>query len=453
MLLKLLGRPFRSVFTKLLLVMMAVGFLLYMVIGGLYWHVVGETRMEVYRENALKYTSYLLEELGSPPNLKVAQQITQETGLGIRFISQSSGWSTNAAIPNLEDLRHWSWKREPNVQFARKGGQMVVLRETDDGSLLFIAVQDEASIWSWLLVLLVSIALIILAAFSTIRWILRPLRDLARGVRALSAGDLEHRVPEYRTDELGRLTRAFNHMSGRIQSMLTARERLLLDVSHELRSPLTRMKVAMEFLPQDATRSMIRNDVEEMEQMITEILESARLQSQYGRLNKQSFNLTEVLQALVQEYSTRPPGVRLAHVPEDSMLYADREQVQTVMRNLITNALKYSSEDTAPVEISVESHPLQTTIHVRDFGQGIAKEDQEFIFEPFYRTDASRNKNTGGYGLGLSLCKNIVEAHDGSIAVNSIVNTGTIFTLNFPHHPEDPPPPTVKSNRMPENMS
>ncbi len=435
--LKKLGRPLRSVFTKLLLVMGSMGLLLYMGIGGVYWHVIGESRLQVYQENAVKYTDYLIRELGSPPSHERAKSITQETGLGIRFIENGPGWTTSELVPLPESLHSWRWRENNGVQFARRYNKMIVVRDTPEGKFLFSAFPDETMMMGWLVTLLVVVALVLFGAFVTIRWILRPLRDLARGVRAISAGDLTYRVPEYRTDELGRLTRAFNHMSGRIQTMLAARERLLLDVSHELRSPLTRIKVALEFLPPDDTRSLLRNDVEEMERMITEILENARLHSRFGRLDKSAFDLRELLEELLPEYDSRAPGVRLAHFPNEVPLFADPEQVSTVMRNLITNALKYTPADSAPVEISVEMQPLQTVIHVRDFGQGIAKDELELIFEPFYRTDRSRNKNTGGYGLGLSLCKAIMEAHDGSIAVNSVVNAGTIFTLNFPQHPED----------------
>ena len=125
--------------------------------------------------------------------------------------------------------------------------------------------------------IVLSIALILLGAYLSIRRILRPIRLLDTGVKEVSKGNLKHRVPVTKSDELGQLSQAFNTMSQRLHEMLTAKEQLLRDVSHELRSPLTRMKVALEFVKEGQTRNLMRSDIEEMEQMITHILETARI--------------------------------------------------------------------------------------------------------------------------------------------------------------------------------
>jgi signal transduction histidine kinase len=113
-------------------------------------------------------------------------------------------------------------------------------------------------------------------------------------------------------------------------------------------------------------------------------------------------------------------------------LTADAEQVRSVLKNLLANALKFSTPESAPVDIRVQTEQQQIVIEVVDHGVGITQDDQAFIFEPFYRTDSSRTKTTGGYGLGLSLCKTIMEAHQGSISMTSEPGRGSVFRVSFP---------------------
>ena len=262
--------------------------------------------------------------------------------------------------------------------------------------------------------------------------ILQPLNWLSDGVSAIGEGNLEHRLPEKRGDELGNLARAFNRMSERIMEMLSAREQLLLDVSHELRSPLTRMRVALEFIPEDASRESLLDDVQEMEQMVTEILETARLKSEYGQLNLQKTDLVKLIRDICITFEGQIPGIRFENVPETFQTFVDTEQIETVLKNLLDNALKYSTVGNAPVEICLKKSDAGTLIEIQDRGPGIQDEELDLIFEPFYRTDKSRNRKTGGYGLGLSLCKTIIEAHGGTIDVQSNTGKGTMFSLHLP---------------------
>ncbi|HIM43577.1 MAG TPA: ATP-binding protein, partial [Deltaproteobacteria bacterium] len=115
--------------------------------------------------------------------------------------------------------------------------------------------------------------------------------------------------------------------------------------------------------------------------------------------------------------------------------FADAEQIETVLKNLLANALKYSPAENAPVEIRLKKSDAGTLIEIQDHGPGIQDEELDLIFEPFYRTDKSRNNKTGGYGLGLSLCKTIIEAHGGTIDVQSNTGKGAMFSLHLPKSP------------------
>jgi signal transduction histidine kinase len=428
------GRPFRSVYTKLFLIIFATGILLFIGIGSIYFQAVREGRVGIWREHAALYLNHLIDEIGSPPNLAVARQLSEQTNLGIRYQSPTEKWFTAEQIPTFQQAQKWTWRERSGVRFGWWEGTMVMVVEREQDTFVFIQLYPEGTGFGtfWVFVMLGGVILILSGTYATLRWLFRPLRDLSRVVKLMSAGDLEHRVPEYRNDQFGRLSEAFNRMTKRIQHMITARERLLLDVSHELRSPLTRMKVALEFFPESDIRRGVALDVDEMETMVTGILENARLHSEYGTLRLAEFNLVPLLQEVMTEFREQPPGLHFPALPSSLLLTADAEQVRSVLKNLLANALKFSTPESAPVDIRVQTEQQQIVIEVVDHGVGITQDDQAFIFEPFYRTDSSRKNTTGGYGLGLSLCKTIMEAHQGSISMTSEPGRGSVFRVSFP---------------------
>jgi len=287
---------------------------------------------------------------------------------------------------------------------------------------------------AWLLVLsLLVMSGVVLTTQAVLTKLLRPLRVLNEGVTRLGEGDLAVSVPRTTTDEFGTLTDAFNRMAGRVREMITARDRLLVDVSHELRSPLTRMKVALELMPDDVQRARLSSDVAEMERMISGLLELERLRAGRGvTLVRQ--DVVPIVRDIVTSYEDRPPGARFTTTgAREVFIEIDAEQLKTVMRNLLDNAVKYSLPDSKAIAVTVETREDGARIRVADDGVGIPREDSERIFEPFFRVDRSRSKESGGYGLGLSICKRVMEAHGGAIAFEPGSGRGATFVLGFPN--------------------
>jgi signal transduction histidine kinase len=245
-------------------------------------------------------------------------------------------------------------------------------------------------------------------------------------------GNLNHRVPVTKSDELGQLSLAFNTMTQRLEEMLTAKEQLLRDVSHELRSPLTRMKVALEFVKEGKTRQLVQSDIQEMEEMITHILDAARMHHDHSRLNLRKIDLTEVIDDVVAIYGQQQPGVIFSRTSSSVLCMADPEQITIVLKNVLENAIKYSRKESKSVQVSTYTQDGWVVIDIEDNGIGIEPEALKYIWEPFYRADKSRSRDTGGYGLGLSLCKTIIEAHGGTLDVRSIPGKGTTVTLMLP---------------------
>jgi len=448
-----LKRPFNSVFTKLFAVILISGTLLVLGITVIGWHGLKENRQNFFRNNLAQYGMYLVRDLEENLNLEHALELSQRLFFIIRFEGENISWQTAPGIPPLEKVHFREWtdksadpfllinKSNPdsfvNVRFGRYQKQGVVTVDTIHGRFIFAEKHDDwreiSFFLPWIIAVLGLIGLILTGTWLALRWIMKPVSWLSDGVSALGEGDLEFRLPEKRGDELGNLARAFNRMSESLREMLTAREQLLLDVSHELRSPLTRMKVALEFIPEDSSRESLQSDVQEMEQMVTEILETARLKSEYAKLDRQATDLGPLTQQACLKFKGKAPGIRFENSTDKCIAQVDVEQIQTVLKNILANALKYSAPENEPIKVYLSRDESGIQLEIQDYGQGIPDEEMDLIFEPFYRVDKSRNKKTGGYGLGLSLCKTIIEAHGGTISVKSSMGQGTIFSLLLPN--------------------
>ena len=448
-----LKRPFNSVFTKLFAVILISGTLLVLGITVIGWHGLKENRQNFFRNNLAQYGMYLVRDLEENLNLEHALELSQRLFFIIRFEGENISWQTAPGIPPLEKVHFREWtdksadpfllinKSNPdsfvNVRFGRYQKQGVVTVDTIHGRFIFAEKHDDwreiSFFLPWIIAVLGLIGLILTGTWLALRWIMKPVSWLSDGVSALGEGDLEFRLPEKRGDELGNLARAFNRMSESLREMLTAREQLLLDVSHELRSPLTRMKVALEFIPEDSSRESLQSDVQEMEQMVTEILETARLKSEYAKLDRQATDLGPLTQQACLKFKGKAPGIRFENSTDKCIAQVDVEQIQTVLKNILANALKYSAPENEPIKVYLSRDESGIQLEIQDYGQGIPDEEMDLIFEPFYRVDKSRNKKTGGYGLGLSLCKTIIEAHGGTISVKSSLGQGTIFSLLLPN--------------------
>ena len=427
------NRVIRSVFTKLLVVIFLAGICINLVVGGFFIHLRNEF-VGPFHKNVVQYLDYLIADMGNPPTLDRAREIARESFLEIRYESPDLSWTTSDDLPTVFKGHFTPWHQNPDVRYGKYRGRHVIEVDKAAGRFIFGVSRNlpvDSARHRLLVIILVLLTAILVGAFFVIRHILRPVKWLNTGVQEVSRGNLKHRVPLKKSDELRDLADAFNQMTDRIRDMLHTKGQLLLDVSHELRTPLTRMKVALEFLEDSQAKQSIQADMQEMEKMVTEILETARMQHKYENLKKQPTNLVRLLQEMLPEFENQPPGIEMVEFPTEVMAAVDPEKIKTVFENLINNAIKYSRPDSGPIRISYRSHKSYAVIRIADKGIGIPQEELSHIFEPFYRIDKSRAKDTGGYGLGLSLCKTIMEAHEGKIELQSRPEEGTTVSLFF----------------------
>jgi signal transduction histidine kinase len=334
----------------------------------------------------------------------------------------------------LPERRRAAWQPQPGVSAVFSRGRVLVEFQQAPGKFIF----EIGPGWADLelarpvILLLILVSLILAGAYFSLRRILKPIAWLKQGVLEVGHGNLDHRVPLRRGDEFRDLAQAFNEMTERIREMLHARERLMLDLSHELRSPLTRLKVALEFLPDDPARDSIRQDVAEMEALTGAILENARIRYQQGELQREPMDLEPLVRDALREFENQPPGVKTVALPPGIVCRIHPELIRTVMRNLLANAVRHSPAGSRPIEVRLELHPPFAVLRITDHGVGIALENLPRIFDPFFRADPSRSRSSGGYGLGLSLCQTIAEAHAGKIEVQSEPGRGSTFSLFLP---------------------
>jgi signal transduction histidine kinase len=427
-------RLFRSVFTRLLIATLAAGLAItFTVIAG--FVIIRFHTETAFERNILLYTEYLAADLGDPPDERRAQEIARRTGMVIRFDRPGHSWQTGP-LPRFFNLnRAWTYQHDSGLWMGGSKGHRFIRLAHGGGELTFIATRDarqgEHAIWI-LAAMAVIMGLILGASYFYIRHILKPLQTLKTGVDEVGAGKLDHRIPEAGPGELRDLAQAFNAMAERLDGLLQSKEQLLLDVSHELRSPITRLKVQLEFLDDAEMRKSLSSDVMEMETMVSTLLESGRLRHAAAALNLKTVNMGDLIRSVISEFKDRLPGVVLGPLVGESVK-ADPEKMRTVLRNLVDNGLKHSAEEGPAVSISMAQQPNRLEIVVEDRGEGIPEAALPHLCEPFYRPDISRSRETGGYGLGLSLCKAIIDAHGGTIALVSKLGDGTRVTVTIPY--------------------
>ena len=413
-----------SIFTKLLAIMLGTLVVLLAMVIVIFALVIFPTSVSTSEHAARQYTRLLA---ATQPNLEAAKAIREEIGLDIRYEGPGGPWATSDKMPTIEQVRnrhaHSSFGHEYHLAAASNGGTYLFVWDVRD--------QMRSAHTKLLWTVLLMIVGIVFTAYWFQKRLLRPVESLGDGVARMSAWQLDVALPVVTHDELGTLTTAFNQMVRRVKDMIQARDQLLLDVSHELRSPLTRMKVALALLPEDDNKASLDADVKEMETMISELLELERLRTPHG-LSKQRQEVVSVVREAAQLFEKRAPGVHLIARPHTIFASIDREKLRTVLRNLLDNAFKYSLPDSQPIILSVSEIQDWVVIRVQDDGQGIPDGERASIFEPFFRIDPSRSKKTGGYGLGLSMCKRIVEAHGGTIQLENNPVRGSSFILKIP---------------------
>ena len=264
-----------------------------------------------------------------------------------------------------------------------------------------------------------------------------PLRELEQTVERFGSGDLAIRASTGRGDEIGKLARAFNLMAARIEGLLTAERRLLQDVSHELRSPLARLKFAVELARTDpdseSALNRVYKEVDRLSELVSELLQVTRVESDRKLRKEDKIWFPDLLTELIEDnrIEAEARGTSLHLVSgERACIQGDRELLRRAVENVLRNAVRYAPFG-SPVDISVARKTSGLLIAIRDYGPGAPESTLANLFKPFFRVESDRNRGGGGVGLGLAIAQRAVAVHDGTIrAANA--QPGLIVEIEVP---------------------
>ena len=398
------------------------------------------------------HADLVLKEIGTPPDPAKAKAIVDRIPVDIRISSPGIEWSSSSEFPELgtipfgsiaylgmddksrQDIESWALGLE-RVRFARYQGH--IFAELQEGPHVVVFASPRLSerpppdLTGPVMVLF---SLFVLSlCFLAVRWLVRPIKWIQAGTSRIGQGDLNYRIETSRRDDLGDLAAGINHMADDVRDMLEAKRQLLLAISHELRSPLTRAKVALEFLEDDQIKRNLLDDIREMERLIADLLESERMNVGHTTLQRTLVDLCAMLNGLISDEFQEQAGRIELKLPSDTVVReVDEVRLRLVAKNLIENALRYTPPDAARVSVELTVKPGMVLLQIRDHGPGIAREHLPKMSQPFYRAGPARSRSTGGLGLGLYLARRIAEAHNGSLVIESELGYGTLVTVTIP---------------------
>ena len=358
------------------------------------------------------YVDRLAAEIGNPPDAKQARALAARLPITVRIDGPAVQFDSH---PGERPFPRFGGRNEH--EFMANGWMPV--RETADGHRIrfgLAALAPSARPRMFGTLTLATLLVMTWLAYAYVRRLLRPLGPIAEGVSRYGAGDFSQPIPPPRHhDELGDLALRINRMAEGLSGMLDAKRALLLAISHELRSPLTRARVNAELVPNGEHRDALLRDLAEMRHLIEDLLESERLAQGHGALQTERVDLP----ALVRDtLAAQFPARALTLAIDDSLapVTADPMRLRLLLRNLVENALRHApGAELPPVVTLAQRDDGWLLLSVRDHGPGVSEEQLAQLSQPFYRADPARQRATGGVGLGLTLCRLVAQAHGGRL--------------------------------------
>jgi signal transduction histidine kinase len=379
----------------------------------------------------VQYLDYIVQDIGSPPDINKARRLSDGLAFELSITGPGINWQSHSKIPDISELDFENLDSPYQCyQVAFERGNNYLMFKQDGYTYLYVVGRlfRTGSHQHSFPMLAIFIATLLLL-FLFIRHSLKPLKPINDAVVRIGQGDLLQPLVPSGSIEFKNLGQGINQMSQQIHSMLEAKQQLLLAISHELRSPLTRARVNLELIADDTMRQALIDDIREMESLIALILESERLNQPHAALNRADFQLDEMIKGLLGEFFT---DKKIKSKLPAVSINADRARLELLVKNLLDNAFKYSSETDECPEIRLKKCQQQIVIEVEDHGCGMASVDLDQATQAFYRADPARQRATGGYGLGLYLCQKIVDAHNAEMVIQSQLGEGSCVQVKLP---------------------
>ncbi len=317
------------------------------------------------------------------------------------------------------------------------------------GALLFVSrIQELVNSMGTVQLQLLRVFIVIAVAALLLALLLsqvltKPITDLSRTMRKMGKGDLSVRAPVRGSGELRELAENYNTMASQLERLDKSRNQFVSNASHELRTPLTTMKIMLETvmyepnMPQELRTEFMQDmnhEIDRLTGIVTDLLTLTRMDNGNEQMQMETVNMSAMTEETVRMLTpaAEKRGQHLSgHVTPGLEMEGDRSKLNQILYNLTDNAIKYTP-DNGHIEVSLTEENDSLVWRVKDDGVGIPPEDQDHIFERFYRVDKARSRETGGTGLGLSIVKQLVTMHGGTITVDSASGSGAVFTVELP---------------------
>lgn len=340
-------------------------------------------------------------------------------------------WSTGDPLPTTEELMKNATPLG-NLFFTKVDSKYFIFTTSNNTTIAvtsqianLIVYPNWLVFWPWFGVLLV-----LFVNYKLLNKQLSPIQSAIDSATQISQGNLKHRIQTHPANDLGKLTNGLNTMAENLEELFASKNELLLSVSHELRSPMARMKVLLALLNNDQTVSKLNHEINKMDAIVEQLLESERLRDSHKVLNLEPYYFPNVIADIINSFDDKD-NLRLEGSIPEIVIDIDLGRFKFLVRNLIENALTHST-DSSRVLIACKKNSNQLTISVRDFGSGMDEQFLPKVFEPFSQVENVNNRSNKGVGLGLFLCKRIALAHAGDLSVKSELGKGSEFTFNLP---------------------
>ncbi len=428
-----------------------------------HWRDVTGTAVRVYAQTAAD----TYEDAGTDALVIYLQRVERTARMRTRIFDERgaevSGRDATIEAKRLAEVaRRAGDDAEPVFDFSSRVAQIALVAQPVYGrnGTRYVLVSEVprkrpvlafAEPGAWLLRLGAVLLTAGLVCYGLARYLASPVETLRAGVRRLAGGDLSARVGARvgaRRDEIADLSREFDRMAERIESLVTSQRRLLGDISHELRSPLARLSVALGLARRRAGEEApgvagaldrIEREAERINELIGQLLTLTRLETHEGELQRTRIELQDLVRQVAADADFEAQGrnrsVRVI-ADEECLFFGNAELMRSAIENVVRNAVRYTSEHTS-VEVSLRCSSNKSDsgilIRVRDHGKGVPEEALTEIFRPFYRVADARDRRTGGTGLGLAIAERAVRLHGGTVrAANASEGGGLVVEFRLP---------------------
>ncbi len=428
---------------------------IFIVLGGLFVFGTVKAIQRFYNSDEIRglisghlslHVNYVREDIGVPPRIDRAIAITERVPVDIRILGPDVDWASDPAFPQLDQLDFApsprfsdspdAWVNElQGIDFADLDGHdFLLMRQGGYDIAISTPRISDVPDGPALVPLVIGLGLtFLLLGYGAVIWLFRPIRTIRESAAHIGKGHFDHRIENIRHDQLGDLADDINRMAEDVQSMLDAYRTLLLGMSHELRSPLSRMRLGLEFFDEQDNVDSLRAEITEMEKIVVSLLEAERLNDRHAHLNRSSVVINDLVNGLIDDFFSRDQDrIQLEMPEEDVVASVDDARLALLLKNLVSNALRYSTAEDGPVGVVVAIRDGDLLITVSDHGPGLSADQAEHLDEPFYRSDPSRTRDSGGTGLGLYLASLVAGAHGGKLTYVSKADRGATFEVIIP---------------------